>query len=305
MPMTIHTPTPPLPVGVRVVEVSLWFLPVRTRVPLKFGSETLTSVTCARVRVRVESRDGRRAEGWGETPLSVQWVWPDPSPYGDRHAALTEFTRSLAREWIHHAPWAHPLEAGVRFTTEVLPGVRSRFNQTRTSPAAPPLPPLAALVAASPYDLALHDAFGNLLGLPTYDTYGPEFLGSDLAAFLEPADRSGISFQGRFPADFLRPHRLDRLPAWHLVGGLDPLTASDLQGDEPDDGYPVLVSDWIRRDGLKCLKVKLRGTEESWDLERLIRVGRIASEEGVDWLSADFNCTVRDPDYVNRILDAL
>ena len=50
---------------VRVVGATLWFLPVTTRVPLKFGTEALTSVTCARARIRIEARDGRIAEGWG------------------------------------------------------------------------------------------------------------------------------------------------------------------------------------------------------------------------------------------------
>ena len=50
---------------VRPVDVSLHFLPVETRVPLKFGPETLTSVTCARVRMVVEGAGGRRAQGWG------------------------------------------------------------------------------------------------------------------------------------------------------------------------------------------------------------------------------------------------
>jgi hypothetical protein len=53
---------------VRIRGVSLHFLPVATRVPLKFGAETLTSVTCARARVRVRDGAGRAAEGWGETP---------------------------------------------------------------------------------------------------------------------------------------------------------------------------------------------------------------------------------------------
>ncbi|HRZ57379.1 MAG TPA: hypothetical protein P5525_18220 [Candidatus Paceibacterota bacterium] len=57
---------------IRVQSAELFFLPIATRVPLKFGPETLTSVTCARARVRVEDRHGRSAVGWGETPLSVQ-----------------------------------------------------------------------------------------------------------------------------------------------------------------------------------------------------------------------------------------
>jgi hypothetical protein len=37
----------------------------------------------------------------------------------------------------------------------------------------------------------------------------------------------------------------------------------------------------------------------------LTRVGRIAVDEGVDWLTTDFNCMVREPAYVNGILDRL
>jgi L-alanine-DL-glutamate epimerase-like enolase superfamily enzyme len=95
------------------------------------------------------------------------------------------------------------------------------------------------------------------------------------------------------------------LAAWHLVGGLDWLDAGEVTGDAPDDGHPVLLPDWIRRDGLKCLKVKLRGTDAAWDYARLVRVGRIAQAQEVPWLSADFNCTVTEPAYVNAILDRL
>ena len=95
------------------------------------------------------------------------------------------------------------------------------------------------------------------------------------------------------------------MPAWHLVGGLDPLDESELTGDEPDDGYPVLLADWIRTDGLTCLKVKLRGNNTEWDFDRLAKVGAIAAKHGALWLTADFNCTVSDPAYVNEILDRL
>jgi len=36
-----------------------------------------------------------------------------------------------------------------------------------------------------------------------------------------------------------------------------------------------------------------------------VRVGQIAAAHQVNWLSADFNCTVTDPGYVNHILDRL
>ena len=167
------------------------------------------------------------------------------------------------------------------------------------------MPWLAALVCCSVFDQAIHDAYGNSLQRPVYETYGPEFINRDLSAFLQPAADADVSFKGKCVRDFLLPKRLDRLPAWHLVGGLDLLDKSELTGSEPDDGYPVLLDDWIQRDGLKCLKVKLRGNNAEWDFQRMVNVGRIAIERGVEHLSADFNCTVNDPAYVNEVLDRL
>src|SRR5215213_5240303 len=105
---------PKRPTDVRPLEAALYFLPVRTRVPLKFGAETLTSVTLARVSLDVETADGRRVRGWGETPLSVQWVWPSATPYEERHSALKDFTRRLAAAWSDAGEdlRGHALEAG-------------------------------------------------------------------------------------------------------------------------------------------------------------------------------------------------
>ena len=85
------------PTDVRPVAVSLYFLPVETRVPMKFGPETLTHVTCARVRMVVADAQGRTAVGWGETPLSVQWVWPSGLTYQERHEALKDFSVAAGR----------------------------------------------------------------------------------------------------------------------------------------------------------------------------------------------------------------
>ncbi len=289
---------------IHTVGAALYFLPVQTRTPLKFGSETLTEVTCARVSVKVADGQGRKADGWGETPLSVQWVWPNHTPFRERHEALKQFCIELTELWASVKTRGHPIELGHEFQETVLRGWLEGFNQRRRR-GKEPMPWLAALVCCSAFDLALHDAYGNLHNLPTYETYNAQFMNRDLAHYLQPAPRSQISFQGKFAGDFLLPRRAESLPAWHLAGGLDLLEASELTGDEPKDGYPVLLEDWIRRDGLKCLKIKLRGNESDWDFHRLVKVGWIAAANGVDWLSADFNCTVTDPEYVNAMLDRL
>jgi len=289
--------------GLRIKGARLHFLPVETRVPLKFGTETLTSVTCARVALTVEDGRGRRAVGWGETPLSVQWVWPSALPLGERLAVLLDFCKALVPCWAGFDARGHALEAGHAFGQHVLPALWEEANARRAP--AEPMPWLAALVCCSAFDIALHDACGILLDRPVYDTYTADYLASDLAAYLEPAAGSAVSFKGLHPDRFLKTPRANRLAAWHLVGGKDPVDPADLTGDEPQDGYPVLLRDWIRRDGLTCLKTKLRGNDADWDLARIRAVGAIAIEEGVRWLSVDFNCTVTDPAYVTEILDAL
>jgi L-alanine-DL-glutamate epimerase-like enolase superfamily enzyme len=297
----------------QVTGLKVFFIPVNTRMPLKFGSETLCSVTCLRVCMGVVDTKNRHFEGWGETPLSVQWVWPSSIAYSSRHETLKRFCTELASAWISANSTGHALEVGYDFQAEVLPQVFSKFNERCVSsghseggmPADESMPWLAALVCNSAFDIALHDAFGRLAGRPVYDTYRPEFLERDLAYYLEADKNSSVSFVGQYPADYLSKEPKQQLLAWHLVGGLDPLDEVDLTGEEPNDGYPVILSDWIRRDGLKCLKIKLRGTDHGWDYQRVVRIGRLALPLGVEWLTADFNCTVQHPDYVNQVLDEL
>jgi L-alanine-DL-glutamate epimerase-like enolase superfamily enzyme len=290
---------------IRPVAVELYFLPIKTRVPLKFGPEVTTEVTLARVKMTVEDQSGRQADGWGETPLSVQWVWPSQLAYEERHQALRRLCMMIAEKWVSSSSVpGHPIEIGHLFLDRVLPALAARFNEVeRTGIEA--IPHLAALVCASPFDLALHDAFGVLHGVSTYETYNARFMNDDLGCYLTPEERSGVSFAGLFPDEFLTRPRPETIPAWHLVGGNDPIDRDELTGTEPDDGYPVLLRDWIERDGLTCLKVKLRGHDFAWDYGRLTKVGQIAIKQGVLWLTADFNCTVHEPAYVTSMLDRL
>jgi L-alanine-DL-glutamate epimerase-like enolase superfamily enzyme len=214
------------------------------------------------------------------------------------------FCRMLAEAWAKFDQQGHPIELGHCFVESVLPSLLNKLSHQRGEQTEP-MPWLAALVCCSTFDIALHDAYGRLLGRDVYSTYDGEFMNADLSAFLEPAEGVDLSFASRYPADFLQFPPTKMLPAWHLVGGKDLLEPSELTGTEPNDGYPVLLRDWIKRDGLTCLKVKLCGNDCSWDYERLVRVGKIALENDVLCLSSDFNCTVTEPAYVNEVLDRL
>ena len=286
---------------VLIKDSSLHFIPVEMRVPLKFGAETTRFVTCARVRLDVESGSGRSAAGWGETPLSAAWAWPASLPYRQRHERMKGFCRRLNREWAGFGESGHPAEIGHAFLQERLPGILREFNRE----SGVEMPRLAGLICCSAFDIALHDAYGNLLEMPTYATYTEEYMSRDLGGYLTPAAGTDVDFCGRYPQGCFRLPAPQRLPAWHLVGGVDKIDPKELDGSDPEDGYPVLLKDWIIRDGLTCLKVKLRGTDNDWDYRRLVEVGRIGGQNGVLWLTCDFNCTVTEPDYVNDILDRL
>ena len=286
---------------IRPRAVELYFVPVQTRIPLKFGTEVTTHVTVARAKLTVVTRDGREAVGWGETPLSVQWVWPLDRDFEARHEALKEFTKRLVRTWARFDAAGDALELGIAFQESELRSEFDRFNSER--PEADRMPWLAALVCCSLFDIALHDAFGNAAGRPVYELYHAQFLNRSLSDFLESDGNE--RFGRQFPDSYFVANPPSRLPAWHLVSGLDPVSEGELTGNEPEDGYPVLLRDWIERDGLTCLKIKLRGNDASWDYARLRAVGKLAIETNVPWLTADFNCTVTDPEYVNQILDQL
>ena len=115
-----------------------------------------------RVKMTVEDRQGRRATGWGETPLSVQWVWPSALSYEERHQAL----RQLCARDRRGRGSARPDRAGpsrsksaIDSSTEVLPLLTDEFKSKAWRPSAEPVPWLAALVCSSAFDLALHDAY--------------------------------------------------------------------------------------------------------------------------------------------------
>ena len=111
----------------RPIGAEVYLLPVTTRMPLKFGPETLTTVTCARVKLTIRGRDGREAEGWGETPLSVQWTWPGELSFAERQDAMVEFCTALAAAWAADL-WGHPLEIGYRFQLEISDDARGRIQ---------------------------------------------------------------------------------------------------------------------------------------------------------------------------------
>lgn len=271
-----------------VISVNLELVPVTMRLPLKFGAETIQSITCARVRMTLS--DGtEQAEGLGETPISVAWGWPSSLPFFVREQKMLDFCKKLAEKWTGFTGEGHAMDLGYDFLEHHLFADPSE------------LPHLARLICSSAFDIALHDAYGKMVKKPVYQTYNKDFMPHDLSFYYD----GDPAFKGKYPQDFFASEIPQKLPVWHLVGGKDLLSSEELTGNEPNDGFPVTLRQWIERDGLKCLKIKLTGSDPVWDYQRMVNVGTIALEYGCEALSPDFNCLVKDPAYVNEIIDKL
>ena len=265
------------------------FVPVRMRLPLKFGSETVDSIKIASVTLENSGAIGR-----GETPLSVGWAWPGNLAFSYREDMMCKFCTFIA-EHLEYTE-EHPMVAGYKVISEHLKKWLDEFNAANDCE----MPYLAALISLSAFDIALHDVYAVAKKVPVYKIYGREFMPCDLEYFYnDPA------FSGKYPEDYFVNDVPDTLTVWHLVGGKDLLTSAELTGNEPDDGYPVTLVDWIKRDGITALKIKLTGVDRGFDYNRMVSVGRIALEYGCTAISYDFNCMVTEPDYVNSLLDEL
>jgi len=157
------------------------------------------------------------------------------------------------------------------------------------------------MVAASPLDAAIHDAFGRAIGKNSFDCMTEEYLNQDLSAYL------GSEFAQMYPGQFLAPKPRPTLALYHLVGALDPLGDVDIK-TRLNDGYPETLEEWLKTDGVTHLKIKLAGNNIDWDVGRIVEVTRICemvSPERQWKLSFDFNEQCPNEDYVIDLLERI
>jgi L-alanine-DL-glutamate epimerase-like enolase superfamily enzyme len=265
------------------------------RAPIKFGGRVVTDVILLHVAVDVETRGGRRARGFGSMPMGNVWAWPSATVPGESTLqAMVALGRRLACQANDYRGTGHPLE----ITEELAEGYQAVADQVAGELGfGEPVPKLARLVAASPLEAAIHDAYGRALGQNSYNLLGPEFANRDLAAWL------GGEFAGEYLDRYTLREPKPSIPLYHLVGALDPLGEGDIRV-RIADGLPETLLEWILADGLTHLKVKLNGDDLAWDVDRMVAVEQVAAEaQGrrgcTAWCySADFNERCQNVQYV-------
>lgn len=239
------------------------------RTPIKFGGRVVDDVVLLNVVVDVETRDGRRGQGFGSMPMGNVWGWPTDAVAGeDTLAAMISLGQRLADRANEYSDAGHPLEI-----THDLAADYERVANEVTSQAglAEPMPRLAQLVSASPVEAAIHDGFGKTLGENSYNVLGEQFVSRDLSSYLTD------EFSGEYLDRYTLREPKPTMPLYHLVGALDPLTDAEIE-NRVDDGGPETLGEWILADGLTHLKIKLSGDDLPWDVERVAGVEKVAAE---------------------------
>jgi L-alanine-DL-glutamate epimerase-like enolase superfamily enzyme len=266
------------------------------RTPYKFGGAPVDRATILNVRVRVRSRNGQTANGFGSMPLGNVWAFPSRDlPYQTTLNAMRQLAGRLATITRDLREFGHPIQLNHLLLPLYLAAARETSTALNLSPA---IPKLATLVTASPFDAAIHDAYGKLLKLNCYQTYGKQFLNHELGEYL------GSEFRGESLPEYLRARPVARLALFHSVGGTDAVTNDELRS-RVGDGMPEVLGDWIRRDGLTHLKIKLQGEDLAWDIDRVVKVDRVAGETrpAIDWrYCVDFNERCPNVEYVLEFL---
>jgi L-alanine-DL-glutamate epimerase-like enolase superfamily enzyme len=268
---------------------------IKYRSPIKFGGRVVNDAVLLHVALTVETRDGHRASGCGSMPMGSVWGWPSQRVSADQTLqAMVDLGRRVAEHAGCYRGYGHPLEIAHDLAADYATLAE---DVVRNAGLDEPMPRLAELVAASPTEAAIHDAYGKALGQSAYNLLGPEYVNRDLGAYL------GNEFAGEYLDRYTLRQPKAVMPLYHLVGALDPLTDADIS-TRLNDGLPETLPEWIAADGLTHLKIKLNGDDLAWDVARVVSIERIAAEAQAArgctaWCySADFNEKCANVDYV-------
>jgi L-alanine-DL-glutamate epimerase-like enolase superfamily enzyme len=280
---------------IRVKEMVVSFEDFPYRTPYEFGGRSVDRVTLLNVHCTVETVAGRVAKGFASMPMGNQWSFPSKTlSYDTTLEAMKQLAERIRKISEAYTEPGHPIDINFRLEPEYL---NAAAEVAKAMHLDQPIPKLCSLVTASPFDSAVHDAFGKAHNLNCYLTYGPEFMSHDLAHYLAP------QFKGKFPSQYLLRAPKPWLWCNHSVSASDPLEAAEVK-KRLNDGLPQTLGEWMVADGLTHLKIKLDGNNLERDVARVLHIDRVAAEvqthRGVrSWhYSLDFNEQCPDADYL-------
>lgn len=263
---------------IQLVASELFRLPLRARMPFRYGIVTMTEVSHVLLRLTFEI-DGQRHSGVAADHLPPKWFTKDPA------RALDEEIVEMLRVIRAAVAQARPRRAATPFQFwRELYAAQAAWGREQQ------LPPLLVHFGTSLVERALVDAFCQAKHQPLAAALRENLLGVDLGALHAP-------LAGTSPRDWLPARPPETVFARHTVGLLDPIEEGDiLPADRVSDGLPQSLADCVRFYGLRHFKIKI-DADVVRARERLQQIaGVLARECGADYaFSLDGNESFRDP----------
>ena len=280
---------------IKILDVKIDFEDYKYRAPYKFGGQIVDKVTLLNVYVIVENRSRNSSTGFGSITLGNVWGWPGKTlTYDETLKAMKIQAKKIASIIGRNKEYGHPVELVFNMEKSWIAAGVAAAAELRLPEE---MPKLCALIAASAFDAAVHDAYGKVLNKNVYDCYSKKYMNQDISVYLDKR------FKGEYLDKYTSRKPKATIPLYHSVGAVDPLTKSDLK-NPVKDGLPEILSEWIERDGLTNLKIKLNGDDLKWDVSRVVEIERITARVqeklGVKrWVySLDFNEKCENVDYL-------
>jgi L-alanine-DL-glutamate epimerase-like enolase superfamily enzyme len=287
------------PTDIRIEDVSFNYEDHLYRAPYKFGGRRVDRVTLLNVNCVVRTRNGLVAKGFAAMPLGNMWAFPSKvMTYDTTLGAMKTLADRIRKITADHKEYGHPIDINWALEPAYLQAAEEVSRQMKL---AEPIPKLCIQVTASPFDAAIHDAFGKVLRRNCYHTYGADLMTHDLAHYL------GSDFRGEFLDRYVAKQPKPLIAVYHSVGALDPLVEGDLT-ERLKDGLPETLPEWIHYNGITHIKMKLNGENRDWDIERIVRTDRTVEEaqkqRGVkEWkYLLDFNENCANVGYLLEVL---
>ncbi|MGI8741420.1 MAG: enolase C-terminal domain-like protein [Bryobacteraceae bacterium] len=302
LPLTVRIGRAAKPTDIRIDDINYSYQDYIYRVPIKFGGSVLDRATIINVNSTVRTPDGKVTKGFGSMPMGNVWAFPSHTMnYDQTLEVMKKLADRISKITAAYKETGHPIDINCALEPAYL---KAAAGLERELKLQEPIPKLFTIVTASAFDAAVHDAYGKAHGLNCYRTYGPEFMKYDLSHYLGPA------YKGEYLSQYVLKDPKPRMPMYHLVGAVDPITAADIK-KRVNDGLPETLPEWIRYNGLTHFKIKLNGNQLDWDINRVLTVHNVATEtqeqRGVkDWVySLDFNEKCPNVDYLLDFLRQL
>lgn len=223
-----------------IVDTKIFDVPIKTRIPFKYGIATLTKVPYTFVKVTLEA-DGKQAQGIAADVLPPKWFTKYPDASLDSEI---EEMRQVIEQACQIAIATAPEDSLFALWYTIYQQQLSWGTENK-------LPPLLAGFGATLIERAMIDAYCKLNNITFNQGITENHFGIDLGVFHD-------SLTDKQPSDFLPAQPQTEMTIRHTIGMADPLEASEIDAESKlEDGLPQSLEENIRQYGLTHFKIKL------------------------------------------------